>query len=739
MDREWEDVTAQVQSAVASFGPNSQEIVHGTGFSLLEAMGAVELMDARMDPFASGPIPSPSNYAAYPIHISEAEVPVILAQMLYRFVLFCKGTPLPCSLYACYFSFLPEKCPHEPLRFCLRAILRCASIGRQAVVSANISEEDEFTHAPFSLPLWPQTPPSVVPPVFHGYTDAQLIAKLDALGRETQASDGTTGDQKYCLFFARLLELVTCLSEKNIRKSVMMLARCRGSLGAISEFLTAHMSGVAEDQIAAIVKDAGTFDDRLAARFVAGLPARNLPSMSTAEVLAALEKLMDDFDGVCAIVATAEALMALETERLQGLSSLLHAVELFNSEANPSVIPRSFLVLWALTTQGCIFEHSIDTFVSHRIQSYLTISFADSDWEAFKVGADFAEFRKRITNAIIQWLQTVCMNRAVMRRRCARVLRSISVVQEDASVMDSLLMQALVKEDDKRPQTNDLAFTFFATDFALHVAITYVLMGFELELYQPAEYAPTLYVADYLFQCRMQFINMMETKHDRMRKLRAAELSAKKNLKKKKQQQETHIPIPDYTFPGRLRYAIAKHYLVRGMSRLAFSGVLCKQIPSDADVFSDPKTVYDHRFHHVFVLLEPPPLHYKDYAKFVRPAEDSHLATGSTQGPGSSATATPSALRNFAVDHLVAAKRDLCQLKLALSVGHASSLPSDRWLSSELDLLMKVCDANRISTELVSKMSKPVEGNSFEESNVFKRLEIDEAEKRWPIWKPKKN
>ncbi|SPO03441.1 related to MAK10 Glucose-repressible protein [Cephalotrichum gorgonifer] len=510
------DVTDKITKAASALSPG--QIVKDGFFTLFESVGALEIMDPKMDSACSDPHGEHQEVYDVRQELLPDEVLGIMDQLLCYEMAWHLGYPLSQTLFTSVYVeeiLMPtpktiedadfiRKSPPGYLRPPLLQILRAYCIGVlktcgqvvQRVQTESYYEEEDFVSNTYHRTLLDNVE-----------TDAVVACMLDAR-KLTEGLRGSLPDDVVEALEARLQLRSSFLEATIVSQDATDAAGIKAAwAGANSALLRLNATlGVATTSVPA------SFDARIQQKLASTMPPRPIVNLSREEALGHLERLFQD------------NLKAVEVVDYSDPESLLTFVAMMQSKKpQPLVYTRCLL-------QGIIFNDMViltnksmrqvmDDDFSMVSMSYSTlIDRANDEIEAphdprFLIAQHMEQFRQRTAPVYFEVLRVLCLNRCRVRRTLVHLIREWDGLHGDAEQLDQVLRELTQEEPtvisvSGNPPTpmDALPLSSWACLHKLRLMSWLIQLGFELDVYQKDELAGMYWYLNYLSKQRFQLL-----------------------------------------------------------------------------------------------------------------------------------------------------------------------------------------------------------------------------------------
>eukprot|EP00760_Papus_ankaliazontas_P038179 PhM_4_TR8912/c0_g1_i1/m.6123/K20823/NAA35, MAK10; N-alpha-acetyltransferase 35, NatC auxiliary subunit len=527
----WKDRLAELKDAVKSMEPGS--VINAPEVRLQDVISAVEMLDPRtdfncefskvktLDDLVKGKeVASEDEVAKF----SADDVQGIMERLMQLEHQWLEGRPLPQTLFSCvYLHDLKRIEKKAPILYAyLRGVLKFVTYTLEAIMRAEVREEDEFPTYTFNLEL--RADDSV----------EDVLACLEA-ARADAEKKGWTKVAALLQYRAQLLNVSAMLDA-----GVSKLAK--GAETDLPAALSA-LDTVASNVVATPTANVARVFHDVTSRWVSALtPLSPVTTLPIAEAVAYFRKMLEDMKEMCTLVPT----------HAGDLAELMSFVMDFSART-PSLVVRSWLMVLAYngetqvlfekgtimdllvsmftTTYGCpTFEQilkgdatTIKAVASFRAQKLRDLKKYCQDFaipdssDLSKLGAltqqQVADFMSRLGKVLLHVLFSVLNNRARYRRRLANLISEFGNLQKMAWEIDTNIfgggiscLEHYFTQDPRAAETCEqclaaqqaVVLSAFVMDVVVKCMLDYILVGMELELYATEELPYAYSYAEYI-------------------------------------------------------------------------------------------------------------------------------------------------------------------------------------------------------------------------------------------------
>ncbi|KAG9231003.1 amino-acid N-acetyltransferas-like protein subunit Mak10 [Amylocarpus encephaloides] len=505
------DITEQFINATQQFEVG--ELIKDPFFTLFEAVGALEIMDPKMDSGYLEPGETMEDDYDFSQPLLPEEIIGIIDQLICHEIAWHKGHPLGQTIFtSLYIDRLLDPCPtnlsetffdrsescsdetlnHQVLRaYCLGLVKTCCFVNERIKAEHFYEEEDFVTHT-FHRSLLENI-----------HVDDVLQLLLDTLERLSSTTN-ISGELKAALrcrlefreaFLKTAEEAETRTSMQNIKDRWLalqiLLPDLKSSTSLGKPFPT-------------------SFSAKLQRKLASTVPPRPIVELSWDTAYEHLERLCRDGS------------VAAEVLKYYDSHSLMTFVLLFQArKPQPSVYIRTLLqhyifgdmvILGSMSVRQVLDDDLASTVLpAHKLLDRNNDEIEHPSDPRFNMANQMEVFRARAAGSYLDILRTICQNRCRIRRTLCRLVADWEVLQLDAEELDVDLRKfASEKPIKDREISSEPIYSFPLSSWAylykLRQMEWLVQMGFELEVYQPDELASMYWYVQYLARTRTRHL-----------------------------------------------------------------------------------------------------------------------------------------------------------------------------------------------------------------------------------------
>ncbi|CAL9222727.1 unnamed protein product [Arabidopsis halleri] len=497
----WADVSPLLSAACTDL--HEGELINGDNFNLFAAMSALEIMDPKMDSgmvstFYSIDEAIESGFAPVPIS-SDTTVNVQSIIDIMDHLLACEATwhmghSLAQTVFSCIYVLRPERTSSQALLHSYCRVIRATCRAVVSVVSdARTNEEEDLFTMTYGLP-------------FNEDEDAKGLILLNAVEeticRQLRACKATSSkrrlleeleplqtnpdlEESFCKallcrirFRKHFLHALNCMRRpqgRGLELARKHIAYCISELDSVLESAESLRLDIVENGKTEIEESTTAsgrspigFDPTLNKRLSAPTPPRAIKLLSWKKAIDYYVKLLHNLDQIC--------VFPLEPD----LDAVLLFVTRFQ-KSRPDLVARAHLQL-LLVQDGKLYGR--DTFLSICARG-VGLDVTKNH------GLHLNEYILQLSQLMINLLKILCANTPWQRRKLGKILNDWSVFHVQMGITVGQLMQQVTSHTPKNGDKSLVILNHISgwlEEQINWVAIRFLMLGFDLDLYSPSEY-----------------------------------------------------------------------------------------------------------------------------------------------------------------------------------------------------------------------------------------------------------
>ncbi|KAK3610213.1 hypothetical protein CHS0354_038852 [Potamilus streckersoni] len=609
----WKDVTQEFRESASQL--TLGQLLHDSQFGLFEAMSAIEMMDSKMD---AGMMCNQIKRKVLNLNQAIQSGDVKLKDLSYQELIGIMDSTLSCvvtwleghSLAQTVFTNLYFHDPHLIEDRCLKAfslcILKIVDLIRDKVNRASVFEEEDFQTMTYGFKMAGEVTDMRVTGMMKEVED-----EYSKLIRNTRSKQGEEKNESLEKEHELVMAVYTRL--KFYKQFFMMLLafgkdKCEGIEQA--QKLIVHLQELTPSMTASV---------SLGIQPEQKEPTKNdYPTISGFEPLINQRLLPPTFPRYTVIRSRSDAVIYMETllEKLHvattivGVNSFQTIMEIFKefSKSSPCVLSRSILQLTFLPLSRRVFgEHSIVDYLKDSIRNFIAppaLALKSPLYNNPEAKQYVDALLTRAARPMCNLVQITGHNRARQRDKYAHILEEMGNLQEEADKVDAYLHKLLMKLE---PGRQHLAcFGTWVLYHTLHAMISYILLGFELELYASYEYH---YVFWYLYELLYAWLLSTLHRADNFLMEHEAYMDHQKGRSSKKSKKKKRTK----TLTKEMTLAQAQQQMFGGYYKAVLGLKLASKMKQPHFEFDSEEVRYTHRFVPFSNIATPPMVHYTQY------------------------------------------------------------------------------------------------------------------------------
>ncbi|CAJ1408029.1 unnamed protein product [Effrenium voratum] len=458
-NEEWVDITSLCDLAVS--GMNLGEMVESPSFRLYDAMSAIEIMDPKMDTGYKSH-EDMTLERAEKLGLVSAPSPEVLTgvmdHLLMYYLLWLDGHTIIQTCFSClYLQDLPRLLAIPALGSFVDAFLIACQSARDAITCAGVYDDEDFMPTMFGVDLQAC--------VFS--SDWQKANEKLKSEQDRLVAEGCEAAALRLNFMGKYMSALVSLMARvpNVASAKAHLAKCSQLLPRLAASATEPSDAVKQ-----------RFDASSQRKLLVPGPPRTVEPIEDPKVVFRMW------------TSHVNELVECCSAQTRHLNDLLQGV--IKQKEKPNVLSRSMAQL--------VFDQS---FVRRSLQEILELFLFPP--EALQHCRKQAEpFLQRCESMFLHLLKLAHLNVARRFRRLAHVFPDFNELQHEAWRLDEALKSTFgANLLYNRPSW------VFIMEYALQAMISKLLLGFQLELYEEAEFHMIYWYVDYLFGLRIYNLN----------------------------------------------------------------------------------------------------------------------------------------------------------------------------------------------------------------------------------------
>lgn len=610
----WQDITSEFVDASSEL--ELGELLHDSTFGLFEAMSAIEMMDPKMDAgmlcnqIQRKVLNFSNSIESGGLKIKDLSIPDLIGIMdatLACLVTWLEGHSLAQTVFTNLYLHNPYVIEDRCLKAFSFYTLKIVDHIRDRVNRAGVFEEEDFQTMTYGFKMAGDLSDFRVAGMMKEVEDDLHRTLKTTRSKQGEERDADTEREHFLtntlfsrvkfhrLFFSMLLSF-----SKEKCEGIPQSHKLVGQLQELIPMMRDTLSVGVQPEKRELSKN-------------------DYPTIMGFEPLVNQRLLPPTFPRYTIIKSRESALDYMETllNRLMvvtmvpQMSSLHTVLDTFKdfSKTSPCVLSRSILQLTLLPPNKRVFGvNSMVDFIKDTIRGFIAppaLSLKSSLYNNSQAKTYVDAWFMQAVRPICSLIQTTGHNRARQRDKWGHLLEDLSGLQEEADKVDAYLHQQLIKTEPNRQHLACLGnWVLYHT---LQAMVSYILSGFELELYATYEYH---YIYWYLYE--MLYSWLINTLHRADNFLLEHETIADnqqkgRNNKKNKKKKRTK------TLNKEITMAQAEQHLFGGYYKAVLGLRLDGKLNHPSFEFDSEEVQYSHRFLPFTTVSTPPYIHYAQY------------------------------------------------------------------------------------------------------------------------------
>ncbi|KAI9030428.1 Mak10 subunit, NatC N-terminal acetyltransferase-domain-containing protein [Hyaloraphidium curvatum] len=465
----YRDITDIFTSATSKLSVG--ELLSADGFSLVDGMSAVEVMDPKMD---SGTLLPPRSNDLLSVdgigglELLPEELLGTMDGILAREELWLRGDLLCQTVFTCVLLHRMADMKDTVLKAYLLATLKTCGLARDLIMRANIFTEEDFLADMSGFSLLEGVPEQTI---LDGLASAEEEAsrRSRALANGANGSAGSQGDSAPNVWEAVVARL---RFRRVLLQLVTHLAKGDGKgLPAVGKLLPN-----AKLQLALLTKTATLgadcerlFDENINRHLFATGPPRRVTPIAVAEALHSRESFLADLEYSLNVTGSTNF-----------LSIMNHLLFLGLRTPSPNILARSAVVVNLVSQTHLAGRTELSKAAQQAIEQFSAPPYPSSNSKDAK--SKFNHCCQRCQGPMSFILRAMCFNRPRNRRVLLKAVVEWEQLQAEAEEIDGQLQSSMdnISQD-----------AFYISSWVYHIKLNImdfaIVAGFELDLYSPHE------------------------------------------------------------------------------------------------------------------------------------------------------------------------------------------------------------------------------------------------------------
>jgi len=635
----WVEITNDFKTSAESLEPG--ELIKDYGFSLYEAMSAIELMDPKMDSWMVSKQVKREIYTFKERieqksikldNFSPEELIVLMDHSHACFLSWLDGQSLAQSLFTCLYLHNPNEIKNKCLQTWSYAMLKLCRLVKDIIIMAHVVEDEDFQMNHFGFNLFDDLKVSkIVSNLREVEDDYGRLIRATKSKQESQNVENVKntieeyeGVQRRIKFTRNLLQVIeNFATSKQQNKPSIPIEK---TLQQMTENLK-FMKKTSKLDVNTITNP---FDTELA-----------IPSF---EPLINQSILPATFPRYATIISIKESFQVYEDlikkflhlvsiSKNNSIQFLLNFLKEF-SRGRTCVLSRSVaqLLFLPLVDDSFSLDAIRDCMRTHNAPPTLSTILPRSMSSQAQMKIPVENFLSQALVTVIKLFQVYGFNSARQREKLSLVLECLSELQEYGDSCDSNLTDFIRRCDHEiinhQPASSTIThmayFGGWSLYYTLNVMIAYVNSGFLLDLYSNHElHYVYWYLAETLLYWKIQQLgranNQLNWEKDLVEKLEISNKNGRSRKNTKKAKKKTTVIKTHITESICTKVWSA---LCWGMHKCLLAFALQGKFLPPQYQFDNEEIRYEHRFSPFQSITTPPYYPYKEYINYTNKLSD---------------------------------------------------------------------------------------------------------------------
>ncbi|KAM0330519.1 hypothetical protein ACHAQA_003466 [Verticillium albo-atrum] len=512
------DITSQFRKAAQTLAPG--ELIKDGFFTLFESVGALEIMDPKMDSGCLEPGESLDDDYDVSRPLLPEEVLGIIDQLICHEMAWHVGYPLSQTVFTCAYvesilmpapstldeaHFIRNATPtssshmHAVLRaYCLGLLKACGQVN-ESIINEHYYEEEDFVTNTYHRNLLDKFSTESVRQVIQ-----ETSSILQGLGDSVPA-DIIKALNDRLLWRYTFLAAIDHIQYRTAPD--LIRGPWKEALAIVQELQSSHAlaKGVPE-----------AFSAKLQRKLASTMPPRPIVQLSFEDAFGHVNRLFQD--GV-------EVIDVLDYHDSQCLQTFVLTFQAKKPQA--LIYIRTLLQNFLFKDMEVLGHMSIRMLIDNdlaivALPCSILLDRANDDIEApqdprFIIAETMEAFRLKAAQPYLDILRTFCQNRCRVRRTLCHIIRDWENLQFDAEDFDQILQHQTKEEaiifraaDGSPVETFALSLSSWSHLYKLQLMEWIVQLGFELEVYQTDELAGMYWYLQHLSRMRLHHIERIK-------------------------------------------------------------------------------------------------------------------------------------------------------------------------------------------------------------------------------------
>ena len=557
----WVDVTKEFIASAGSLPAGS--LVKDSCFSLYDAMSAIELMDPKMDAgmlcnkelCKVGSITEALEAGMFVDNPSLKDIIGISDEILSCITTWLEGHSLAQTVLTCLYVHRVSSIKSPYLSSICNAVLKVCELINYIISSAESYEEEDFLTCTYGFDVSPKISSSKVIQMLKDGEDEinKRIKRNETISEDEMA---ILHRLKFWKYFVLVLSKVQRFEHSNMESLKNDISTLFHSIQPVMKTLNMGTQPVVStSETGQKSKNMIGFEYLINQRLLSSTPPRYISIM--------------EHDASCEYLLRLFAHLDLMTS-ISDCTTLSGIIRFFVkfSEQTPSVLPRSCLYYIVLSDSKFLGDECFVKFVKDEVRNFShPVSFFTPFITDRYVKDIVDKFLDEVSICIQDYIHAMSHNKGRQRRKLGGLLSTLGRLYSRTEEYDTLIHNYITSIEASANHIRALScWVLFIT---VEVMIKYLLLGWELELYQIHESHYVYCYLEHLFSWLRQTVLCGQTLIQSSESLEKKLVKRYKNMKKKKREKNHNMVLQMTNV-----YQMLSHGYIKAMEGFAIQGKL---------------------------------------------------------------------------------------------------------------------------------------------------------------------
>eukprot|EP01135_Chromosphaera_perkinsii_P005748 Nk52_evm48s359 gene=Nk52_evmTU48s359 len=724
VDPYWEDVTEKFKAEAKCLGVG--RLFHDNLFSLVEAMSALELMDPKTD---SGMVQeNEGGSGVYSLDealqrkllkckgFTSKEVIAVMDHICSREVSWLMGNTMVQTLFTCLYLHRPSVIGDDVLRVYCLAVLMSSELMRMIVMRADVADEEDFVTVTHGFGFGIEVDEREVVEMLESCEDNLAKIMKEVIKEEEKLGETSNSGSQESLYVREILKRIQL--RKRILEMLIMIERpmCRGfesassaidmGLALVQEITSAYEEKNLHPENVDVLLG---FEPNVNHRLLAPNPPRTVELIGCKEAYEHWGTFLRNIK------------FELQISQCFLLSDFIDFFQV-HSARGAETFTRSRLHTHFWQSRKLLGKFSMHEVVKKDI--IMTVCPPLSCCRECMRGVEIEEadillneVALEAAKAYLKWFQVCSCNRARKRRKLARYVQQLHMLQTAADNADRKLVACC--SNNKVPLLDDFQHSLglWALSFKTSCMIEFLQLGFELELYAMPEYQYIYSYLDYLFDWKITALSkcrrLRDVHRESLESLAVTTTAPRSKKGKKGHQAKPKKEFVPSTPSFEEQFCLIEQLMCRGLVNLIGALRCDGRLEYPKLRYDNEQVRYEHRFA-PFLNIDSPNIVL--YEEFLSKTDYSGISSESGEGISSQT------LYSYAFESFDVCRNGLENLikMLDLSPEATNSSLSPAWTACKwkTEHYRKLCTGMLMTAKMNVVVTRIVAGGHKRESKV---------------------